>query len=83
MLPVWVMRSFRRLLLNLRFGLSSDNCVPSMTTVSAWWSSRSRTAEVMVLSLLKMEAHCLEGFVGRQNDGAPTAQKPDQYMAAM
>src|SRR5438874_2230855 len=32
-----------------------------MTTVSAWWRSRSRTAEVMVLSLLKIEAHCLQG----------------------
>jgi hypothetical protein len=33
---------------------------PSMMTVSAWWRRRSRTAEVMVESPLKMEDHCLK-----------------------
>jgi len=32
---------------------------PSMMTVSPWWRRRSRTAEVMVESPLKMEDHCL------------------------
>jgi len=33
-----------------------------MTMVSAWCRRRSRTAEAMVLSLLKMAAHCLKGL---------------------
>src|SRR5208282_4579713 len=37
--------------------------VPSMITVSAWWRSLSKTAEAMVLSLLKMLAHCLKGLL--------------------
>src|ERR1051326_2310901 len=37
--------------------------VPSTKMVSAWWRRRSSTAEVMVLSLLKMEGHCLKALL--------------------
>jgi hypothetical protein len=33
--------------------------LPSMTTVSTWWRTRSRMAEVSVLSLLKICDQCL------------------------
>ena len=33
--------------------------LPSMTTVSTWWRTRSRMAEVRVLSLLKICDQCL------------------------
>ena len=33
--------------------------LPSSMTVSAWWSSRSRTAEVRVASWLKISGQCL------------------------
>lgn len=36
---------------------------PSMRTVSAWWRRRSRTAEVMEESPLKMEGHCLNALL--------------------
>ena len=39
-----------------------------MTTASAWWSTRSRTAAVMVTSPLKMSV--FEGFVGGDDGGA-------------
>ncbi len=34
-----------------------------MITVSAWWRSRPSPSEVIVLSLLKMLAHCLKGLL--------------------
>src|SRR5271166_5873719 len=40
----------------------------SIRTVSAWWRRRSSTAEVIVLSPLKMVAPLFEGFVGGKDD---------------
>ena len=37
--------------------------VPSIRTISAWWRRRFRTAEVMVLSPLKIEGHCLKALL--------------------
>jgi hypothetical protein len=38
--------------------------------VSAWWSRRSSTAEVMVLFAVEDGGPLFEGFVGGKDDGA-------------